>query len=520
MSPSVMLALPIALFTFAAFGSTFQQGTKSQGRLESATKTAHPNETPHTDHRLDDFQLSNIEVSRDLVRHSLSDSMQQTLDMIKNVESLPSCAKIASSALLHSCSALEGSIAHDESNYTRGSDLFVEEEANVFAARLAVCELNGAEIPTPAGCQAFVPTHKTARKRGIRGVWSKRGTTKPNAHFEYYDEITQANLKQCQKALGLTSQSWTSYSNNRQNAVVMCRAMRGEIEKDEQLHIGKILASAAVDSTRSMHDMREELNRMEAQFSQLTSAIPQYHKDLVAGNEQQQAHLEQFYAKVQRINSDLDKVFASVDTVTAGILGANNEVDYLRTSIHGANDATDELRDSVASGIANMAELTGKTSAASEVIQYQSYQVERGTQAILQMLGQTGQSLDAINAVAPKIRHEMMAIIEEQAQMHAESRQIHNASVTILKQFHQNAESLNATIGSVATLLNAGWPGAFVLLKTAAAFLAYTVVYSLLSFGSWEALVSFSFLGNVSAAIATGLGKCGNFGLVNNVLTI
>lgn len=438
--------------------------------------------------------------------------MQQTLDLIKNVESLPSCAKIASSALLHSCSALEGSIKHDESELSRGSDLFVDEEADIYSARLAVCELSGADFSIPNECRSFIPDDKVKKKRGIRGFWSKNGASEPTATFQYYDEVTLGNLQQCRRALGSTSQSWTSYSNNRQNAVVMCRAMRSEVEKDEQLHVGKILASAATAATGSLQDAFEAVTLLKTRFNELATAMPQFQKDLVAGNQQQLDYVRQFWSEIEQVRGGLKDILHDFDGVRDRLRNSKNEVTDLGSAIRkAAMDSTASMHEIATQSQHEMSAVSENAAALSEVSEYM---LEMFKQGLVKALYNATQDIGVINAFMPTLNRELTTWREANLQMHQESLARHaenqaylNQTAATLEQFNQAAYEMNATMASISSFVGIGWPGAVELLKTTAIFAAYTFVYALISYGLWEKYAGFYITGRLLASIATGFGE-------------
>ena len=438
--------------------------------------------------------------------------MQQTLELIKNVESLPSCAKIASSALLHSCSALEGSIKHDESEMSRGSDLFVDEEADIYSARLAVCELSGADFSIPNECRSFIPDDKVKKKRGIRGFWSKNGASEPTTTFQYYDEVTLSNLQQCRRALGSTSQSWTSYSNNRQNAVVMCRAMRSEVEKDEQLHVGKILASAATAATGSLQDAFEAVTVLKTRFNELATAMPQFQEDLVAGNQQQLNHVRQFWSEIEQVRGGLQDILQDFDGVREELRTSKHEVRDLGSAIRkAAMDSTASMHEIATQSQHEMTALSENAAALAEVSEYL---LEMFKQGIIKALYNATQDIGVINAFMPTLNRELTTWRAANLQMHQESLARHmenqaylNQTAATLEQFNQAAYEMNATMASISSFVGIGWPGAVELLKATAIFTGYTFVYALLSYGLWEKYAGFYFLGRVLAAMATGLGE-------------
>ena len=141
---------------------------------------------------------------------------------MESVAKLPICNKIASAGLLNSCAELDhaSTVSLDKS-----LDVMLEKSKNIYAARLAVCELDDASALVPKECQAFRPDERSSFFRLLL----------PGRRTDYpvYDDETAGHLDRCLKALSRNPQTWTSYSNARQNAIVMCHAMRASIEKGE-----------------------------------------------------------------------------------------------------------------------------------------------------------------------------------------------------------------------------------------------------------------------------------------------
>ena len=115
--------------------------------------------------------------------------------------------------LLDSCHSIEGS-GHDV-------DTSAEDLQSIYAAQLAVCEIGSADSIKPQSCNSLSMMAKD-KSKGLKS-------------------IRKETLRQCLKSLESRPQWWTSYSNNRQNAEIMCQAARIDIEKGrcESLKLGK-----------------------------------------------------------------------------------------------------------------------------------------------------------------------------------------------------------------------------------------------------------------------------------------
>ena len=135
---------------------------------------------------------------------SQSDVYMQAKQLLKLMQSAPSCNRIATSNLLTSCQSIEGLSANTEAA--------IEDVRATYAAQLAICELRSAGAQIPTHCNMMLPTNEDLQA--------------PSRNTPEGRELTQ-----CLQTLESRPQWWTSYSNNKQNAVVMCRAARVDIER-------------------------------------------------------------------------------------------------------------------------------------------------------------------------------------------------------------------------------------------------------------------------------------------------
>jgi len=125
-----------------------------------------------------------------------SDVHTQALSMLSNLEAAPSCVRDATKELLSSC--------HDLTANAQAIISSFDEVKSGYGAKLAVCELQAAGSSIPGSCST---TSLIGRMMG------------------------KGKLAKCLRDLESRPQWWTSYSNNRQNAAVLCQAARAEIER-------------------------------------------------------------------------------------------------------------------------------------------------------------------------------------------------------------------------------------------------------------------------------------------------
>lgn len=328
-----------------------------------------------------------------MIRGGLSDNLRQSLELIEKATTLSSCGKIATSALLHSCSALELSIDHDD-QLPAGSDLLLQEESDIYAARLAVCELSGADFPMPNECRSFVPSPHGKKTNFAGWINFGKGPSKPRIANDYYDQVTTANLKQCRRALGSSGQAWTSYSNSRQNAVAMCHAMQGAVERDESRHIAKILTNTAAATSESLHDAQEQADQIKQQFHELRTAMPKFQEDLASFDTNVQQTVQQFWSRFDQARSAVEELTTSI----GHIQGSSREVRVVLDAV--LETHLPKLAVAVTKAKQDIADSTDKAVASTEMV---AYHQERMMQDAVTRLTAAGHSLDTINEKMPQL---------------------------------------------------------------------------------------------------------------------
>lgn len=140
------------------------------------------------------------------------------LTLIASLKTSATCTRLATSTFLTSCQEIES------------SENLLDEVKSVYAARLAVCELLEAGTTVPSQCSPFIPTGSSKRD-GVMTSYFTRTKRAPATDTGRFEKVNTTKLVYCLQGLGSRPQWWTSYSNARQNAVVICQAVRGDIER-------------------------------------------------------------------------------------------------------------------------------------------------------------------------------------------------------------------------------------------------------------------------------------------------
>lgn len=164
----------------------------------------------------------------------------EAIQLLNSMKSSSSCNQHAVTDLVASCQLLDGT-GNDQA---QGSSLSMDLIKSLYAARLAVCELSGAGATVPEKCVPIISSQRDDQFRAFsqKTSWKGDGT------------VSVPELEPCLRSLESKPQWWTSYSNNRQNAVVMCQAARFDIERDQLLKHHRNLADITFGLSQSLND--------------------------------------------------------------------------------------------------------------------------------------------------------------------------------------------------------------------------------------------------------------------------
>ncbi|OKP13158.1 hypothetical protein PENSUB_1258 [Penicillium subrubescens] len=243
----------------------------------------------------------------------------EAVQLLESMNSSPSCNRVAATRLVTSCQDLGG-----KGNTDPHTNQALDQIRSVYAARLAICELEGAGAGVPQPCVPVTVPPPSPSASGFRFFRRFRSMDCGEAI------LPKKDLEQCLRSLESRPQWWTSYSNNRQNALIICQASRIEAEKEEMLGLHLSLAK----STTKLDEGLQEALRQAAE----TSA-------------QHQAFLQTVQALQDRISSELEErgsvlrglfgnflndIEAGFDTVAAAFTSAVGKV-QMETSLLSQN---------------------------------------------------------------------------------------------------------------------------------------------------------------------------------------
>lgn len=222
--------------------------------------------------------------------------ISQAVDFVSSMQTAPACTRMAASHLMNECKLLE----HAPDFARSRPEAYLDNVKTEYAAKLAVCELLSAQPPNnavpPLHCDILVPSNRACNKGGW---WSQAPT---NTDKQCYPEHKDHQYSQCLKTLQSSPQYWTSFSNARQNAVVMCQASRDAIERENHLEVFKNLTQVMGVVSANLQDTTEE-------YASLLQEQKQFADELREAQSQFKEHVSAVQDKALATVSSLDDKF-------------------------------------------------------------------------------------------------------------------------------------------------------------------------------------------------------------------
>jgi hypothetical protein len=246
-----------------------------------------------------------------LFQHTTSRNQRvisQAVDFVVSMQTAPTCTRMAASHLMNECKLLE----HAPDFAKSRPEAYLDNVKTEYAAKLAVCELLSAQPSNPMpppNCDILVPTSRACSK-GVTWWYSRPETMDDK---QCYPQMREYQYVQCLKTLQSSPQYWTSFSNARQNAVVMCQASRDAIERENHLETFKNLTQVMGAVSSAMQKSTEDYETLikdQKQFAdEVREAQDRFKQDVHAVQEKALATVgtldNKFHAFMETSMSDL-----------------------------------------------------------------------------------------------------------------------------------------------------------------------------------------------------------------------
>ncbi|KAF2098357.1 hypothetical protein NA57DRAFT_77147 [Rhizodiscina lignyota] len=251
----------------------------------------------------------------------------QAESLIISLRSAPSCHQAATVDLIDSCHSLGQGY---DSTMTKDVEKMLDATRNEYAVKLAACELNSAQASVPKQCARFTPSIEACKDSD----WFKstKGSVQPRQTNDgtCYPHYSLTHVQRCITALSDKAQTWTSYSNARQNAMVVCHASREAIDRETLIHTFKSMVKSTGDlvaaSDNAIKRQEEAAVAAEKWLIKLQDEVLRKTRDYdIEVNEM----FKRVKAHVAGLHGDLGKTVSSLEAFQGDVTQGRTYMDNL-----------------------------------------------------------------------------------------------------------------------------------------------------------------------------------------------
>ena len=385
--------------------------------------------------------------------------IQRAIQVVENHDSLPYCQKMAASSLIHSCATLQGKTSDDAETQGTSQDMNLGEEKTLYAARLAVCELSDSKVSVPKQCTSFIPTRETTKKTGWFGYLPVPGVWKSIVRYPDYEQATKRDRDACVQALYASNQAWHSYSNAGQDAVKLCHAVRGDIERDEELQMHRGLTENVANVAEAMHHMDETIRIQEEAMDHLVIRTQQLTEDLLKDLPELRAMYRQ---TVIDLTGDVRLVATKVLEASSALEAHNSDIrasgEYLERLAAAAGSHLSELLEQHTANVdvafQDAANSHQRVKFANELfmqqlIQHQDDMLSNAYQVEALATGAV-RTLDIVNSQGADLRDTVEALSQAVSSVNSELRDTQDSVAALRSDVLVIAGHVSAIVGTIA----------------------------------------------------------------------
>ncbi|KAJ5913946.1 hypothetical protein N7504_002829 [Penicillium tannophilum] len=243
----------------------------------------------------------------------------QAVQILDSMKSSPSCHRIAATKLVTSCQGMGGKEAKTREQYE-----ILDQTRSVYAARLAICEIEGAGSSIPTQCLPLTVAPVEAK---LRFNFMAKVKQSESGATEYPKEV----LELCLRTLESRPQWWISYSNNRQNAMVICQAARMETEKDELLNLHRSIVDSNVKLNEGLQLALQKAAMDSARKEEFFKVVQAMQDKLLVDMKRNESAFQRIFG---RLMHDVEAgIVIVVNTVASSLRRVQNETTSLERSI-------------------------------------------------------------------------------------------------------------------------------------------------------------------------------------------
>ncbi|KAK5108426.1 hypothetical protein LTR62_008313 [Meristemomyces frigidus] len=428
----------------------------------------------------------------DLLKSSTSALQSSALSNIAILEkacSFPDCERIATNALINNCASLKRPTESKE-QAALGADALVRNQQELYAARMATCELRNTGNPVPRACAPLLPTTHNTIVKVIKGWFGERN--EPKLSYPVYEQESADSAPACIRALYKADQgqAWATYEHNRHSLELSCYSARGDIEREEKIEFYSQMMGVSADylakSTESIAELDRALERMRMAAAEYQESQQHQLHEMVEAHQGLRAYLQDIsggWAKT------LQDVLVSLQKVQTGLGTTEENVAAIVLAAQDLRQQQTELKDTGIALIKQVEQINPDLAATLD--QYAVYQMEKFDQKLDQAVGQ---ALQGIHTVAESGKQQLELMVRATVQLN------NTINVMVVK-----IEAIDNGMSNILSWLN--WImslfGQYV--QSLAVGGAGILFFAVVSFVLCQKLLGFAILLNTTISLPTGI---------------
>ncbi|KAJ5256491.1 hypothetical protein N7505_011642 [Penicillium chrysogenum] len=233
----------------------------------------------------------------------------EAVRILDSMRSSPSCNRLAATKLVNSCQTFSDGKDGAQTDSPETLDIL----RSVYAARLALCEIDGTGTPMPPPCLPVTVSPPPQKKRF--GFVSRHRGSDPVS-----DEVPKELLEQCLRTLESRPQWWTSYSNSRQNALVICHASRIETEKEELIDLHRSIAKSSLKLNNGLQEALLNATTQSAQQHSFIQAVQSLQEKIVSDMEATDSVFKRTFGRfIREIEAGISSLQGSISMALSNV---------------------------------------------------------------------------------------------------------------------------------------------------------------------------------------------------------
>ncbi|CEL05082.1 hypothetical protein ASPCAL06203 [Aspergillus calidoustus] len=274
----------------------------------------------------------------------------EAVELLKSAELSASCNRMAAGKLVTTCQSIgrKPKTSADPGTYNT-----LDYVRSLYAARLAICEITGAGSSIPSSCLSV--NASPSQKRAFWPFYSKETSADSDT-----ENVSRSDLEHCLQSLESRPQWWTSYSNSRQNAVVICQASRAEKEKEEILELYKAMLQSAGRMNHGLWDALRMAAEESARYRAFAEATERLKNGILRDLEESKSTFQttfelvaqgfetQYRSLAETLTSTLGNLQRGVTGLEKDIQSSSSEINSLRQALRAVHNETLRRSDEIA----------------------------------------------------------------------------------------------------------------------------------------------------------------------------